>query len=352
MSTDILDFAAKMHCQELHMQVDNATGLKGIIAIHDTTLGPALGGCRCVEYPSTTEAVLDAIRLARGMTYKSALAGLPLGGGKMVLMKPAHITDRVAYFKAAGRFVDSLQGRYVTAVDSGTSVEDMDIIATETKHVTSTSHGGLTVADPSVLTAHGVERGIEAAVKFKLKKDSLAGLHVTIQGVGHAGYNLAKNLHAKGVRLTIYDINKEAAKRCVTEFGATAVDSLDKLLSLECDVFAPSALGGVINDNTISKLKASIVAGCANNQLAESRHGMALLEKDILYAPDYVVNAGGVIYVAVNYSHITEAQAKQKIEHLYDTLMEIFTRSEKEKRATNEIADILARERLTGAKKA
>lgn len=346
MQYDILEYALSMQCPELYMRVDEETNLKAIIAIHSTALGPALGGCRCIAYPSTAAAAIDAIRLAQGMTYKAAISNLPLGGGKMVLLKPKMIEDRTLYFKAAGRFVDSLQGRYITAVDSGTSVEDMDIVATVTKHVTTTTHGRFSVSDPGSLTARGVVRGIEAAVQYKFKQETLKGIHVTIQGLGHAGYHLAKQLQVLGADLSVYDNNPKIMERAKSELNVWAVSTLDALLGLECDVFAPCALGAIINDDSLSKLKASIIAGCANNQLAEPRHGALLTERGILYAPDYVVNAGALIYVAAQYDHITEKEALQKIEDIYETLMSIFKLAEKEKRPTYEIADFLAQQRL------
>lgn len=346
MEQDILDYAEAMQCQELHIVVDEKVGLKAIVAIHNTLLGPALGGCRCIQYPSTNAAAVDAIRLAQGMTYKAAISNLPLGGGKTVLLKPKVIFDKTLYFKAVGRFVNSLNGRYITAVDSGTSTEDMDIIATETQYVTTTTHSVFSVADPSSLTALGVQRGIQAAVKYKLNYDSLKDIHVAIQGLGHAGYSLAKQLKAAGARLSVYDINSGVLERATRELNAVAVPTLEALLSLDCDVFSPSALGAIINDDSIERLRASIVAGCANNQLEAPRHGEALMRRGILYAPDYVINAGGLIYVASQYNHITESEACKKIEAIHDTLMKIFKRANTEKRPTNEIADLLAKERL------
>jgi leucine dehydrogenase len=346
MEHDILEYAAAMECHELHMQADEETGLKAIIAIHSTKLGPALGGCRCIEYPSTHEAAIDAIRLAQGMTYKAAISHLPLGGGKAVLLKPKVISNRTAYFKAVGRFVNSLNGRYITAVDSGTSIEDMDIIATETKHVATTTKTVFSVADPSSLTAFGVLRGMEAAIKHKLNRDTFQDIHVSIQGLGHAGYSLAKQLYEAGARLSVYDINANVLERAKTELRATIMPNLESLLTLKCDVFAPSALGAILNDQTIPHLKTSIVAGCANNQLEDPSHGEALMRRGILYAPDYVVNAGGLIYVAAQYDHITEEEAHKKIAAIYDTSMHIFKRADKEKRSTNEIADMIAKERL------
>lgn len=343
---DIFEYAEDMGCQELHMGLDPEVGLKAIIAIHSTLLGPALGGCRCLEYATSYDAMVDAIRLAKAMTYKAALAKLPLGGGKMVLLKPNPIVDREAYFKAVGRFVDTLNGRYITAVDSGTRILDMDRIATETRYVTSTSQGKFSVADPAVLTAFGVEKGILAALQFKLGKKTFHGVHVAIQGVGSIGYLLAKQLSANGARVTVYDIDSLVMTRCVRELDVSTASSLDELVALECDVFSPCALGAVLNDNTIPKLKAKIVAGCANNQLENSHHGLDLAYRDILYAPDYVINSGGLIHVAAQFMHTSEMNARKNIAEIFDTLMEIFQYAEKEKRPTNEIADMLAEEYL------
>lgn len=346
MEQDILNYAESMDCSELHMLIDKDKEFKGIIAIHNTLLGPALGGCRCIEYPSSMSAIIDAIRLAQGMTYKSAIFNLPLGGGKMVLIKPKEIKDRSAYFKVAGRFVESLRGRYITAEDSGTSVEDMDIIATETEHVTGTSKGTFTIADPSLLTAQGVEQGIMAAVSYKLGKASLEGVRIAIQGLGHVGYHLAKRLHQRGAEITVLDVSYRAVERVVKDCNAKVVQTLDELLQLDCDVFAPCALGAILNDRTIDLLKAHIVAGSANNQLEATRHGEKLMQKGILYAPDYVINAGGLIYVAAQYSRINEDTAKVKIDDIYRIVTEIFKRSAQEKKPTNEIADLMAMERL------
>lgn len=350
MEQDILQYAAKMQCPELHMFMDEPTGLRAVIAIHSTKLGPALGGCRCVEYPSTAAAAIDAIRLAQGMTYKAAISDLPLGGGKMVILKPKTIRDRVAFFKAVGRFVDTLHGRYITAVDSGTSVEDMDIVASITPHVTSTSKSIFSEPDPSPMTADGVYYGIRASVLHKLGKKSLEGIRVSIQGLGHAGYRLAEHLYEAKAKLTVYDIVPELMDRAVLELDAKTVNSLDELLATPADVFAPCALGGVVNDETMLKIQAPIIAGCANNQLEESYHGVQLMKRGILYAPDFVINAGGLIYVAAQYSHITEQAAKEKIEGIYEVLMEIFQRSEKEGKGTNEIADAIALENLQKGK--
>lgn len=338
----LLRYAEELGFGELHFKFDVATGLRAIVAIHNTKRGPALGGCRCIEYPSTDAAVRDVLRLAFGMSYKNAMANLPLGGGKSVLIKPKHIVDRVAYFQAFGAFVNELNGRYITAMDSGTGTTDMDAIATQTPYVTNLSkHNG----DPAPFTALGVFKGIQAAVKFKLDRSSLEGLHVAIQGVGHVGYNIAKNLHKAGAKLTICDRDQETAQHCAEEFGATIV-SPEQIYSVSCDVFAPCALGAVLNDETIPQLQTTIVAGAANNQLAEPRHAQAMRDRGILYAPDYVINAGGVIFAYAEYKEASTKAAEDHIFHIHDTLLELFERAKRENRLTSDVADIIAAERL------
>ena len=350
MEEDILRCAERMHCQELHMAVDEPTGLLAVVAIHNVVLGPALGGCRCLEYSNTFSAIEDAIRLARGMTYKAAISNLPLGGGKAVLLKPKKILDRTKYFRAFGRFLDTLGGRYITAVDSGTSTADMDAISVETAHVTNTTtHRLFSMADPSPITATGVLRGIQSAVKFALKKNSLKDIHVTVQGLGHVGYSLVEQLHAAGARITVFDINPESVTRCTNEFGVDSVATLDDLIETQADVFAPCALGAILNERTIKKLKVRVVAGAANNQLAEDIDGDLLQKLDICYAPDYVVNAGGLIYVAGQYTRMTEDESKEKVNEIYDSLMAIFERSAKEKLPTHTVADKIVEEKLRQA---
>jgi leucine dehydrogenase len=332
---DIFEDASFLGFGDIHFKFDPATGLRAIIAIHSTHLGPALGGCRCVSYPSTEDAIVDAMRLARGMTYKSAISGLRQGGGKAVVMRPRQIRDREAYFESFGRFVDELGGRYITAVDSGTSVADMDVIARTTKYVACTSAGSAGTDDPSPHTAVGVRRGLEAAVKFKVGQSDLDGIHVAIQGVGHVGYPLANQLHERGARLTVSDTSKAAVERCIDEFNADVVAPED-IYDVECDVFSPNALGAVINDDTLSRLRTKIIGGAANNQLAEPRHGDALHQRRILYAPDYVINAGGVIQIATDKSVLSE-----KLSGIYDTLMRIFEDSAKKDEAPHRVADAM-----------
>jgi leucine dehydrogenase len=330
---------------EVHFKFDKATGLRAIIAVHDSRLGPALGGCRFVHYDTDEAALIDALRLARGMTYKAALAGLAHGGGKSVLIYPRQHFDRVALFRAFGKFIDDLRGHYITAEDSGTGLEDMEVIRTVTKHVTGvdTSHGGS--GDPSPFTALGVRRGIEACVSHRLGKDSLKGVHVAVQGVGHVGYYLCKELHAAGAELTVADVDALKAERAHRDFGAKVV-SLDDIFTTQCDVFAPCALGSAMNDATIPKLKAKIVAGAANNQLAEPRHGDDLHARGILYAPDYAINAGGLVNVAQEVLGYDEEKSRQKTLKIYDTIFDIAERSAKVKAPTYKVADIMVEERL------
>jgi leucine dehydrogenase len=330
---------------EVHFSHDKATGLKAIVAVHDSRLGPALGGCRFLPYDTDEEALVDALRLARGMTYKAALAGLAHGGGKSVLITPKQHFDRVALFRAFGRFVDNLGGHYITAEDSGTGLEDMEIIRTVTKHVTGVdvAHGGS--GDPSPFTALGVRRGIEACVKLKLGRDSLEGVHVAVQGVGHVGYHLCKELHSSGAKISVADVDPLKAERATREFGATVVP-LDKIFETPCDVIAPCALGSALNDSTIPRLVAKIVAGAANNQLAQPRHGDDLHARGILYAPDYAINAGGLVNVAQEVLGYDAKKSREKTLEIYDTILEISDRSKKTGTPTYRIADMMVEEKL------
>lgn len=331
---------------EVHFARDAATGLRAIVAIHDTRLGPALGGCRFLRYDDEADAVLDALRLARGMTYKAALAGLPHGGGKSVLLRPttAHF-DRGALFRAFGRFVASLAGRYITAEDSGTGLEDMNVVHSVTKHVTGVDESLGGSGDPSPFTALGVRRGIEACVKDRLDRASLEGIHVAVQGVGHVGYHLCKELAAAGAKLSVADIDPLKTERAEREFGATIVP-LEQVFDVECDVLAPCALGSALNDDTIPRLRAKIVAGAANNQLAEPRHGEALFQRDILYAPDYAINAGGLVNVATEVKGYDAEASRTRTLAIYDTILEIAERSRRAQTPTNRIADLMVEERL------
>ncbi|HKG59288.1 MAG TPA: Glu/Leu/Phe/Val dehydrogenase [Pyrinomonadaceae bacterium] len=321
---------------------DDAIGYHGIIAIHSTVLGPAVGGTRFWNYDSEEEALTDALRLSHGMTYKSALAGLPLGGGKSIIIGNHSARDRTALLHAHGRFVETLQGRYVTAEDVGISPADMEIVRLETQYV-----AGLIgrSGDPSPYTARGVYRAMQASNQFLWNTFELSGLTVALQGCGNVGYHLAKLLHEAGARLIVSDVNVENLSRVVDEFGAEAVKP-NEIFSVQADVFAPCALGGVLNDETIPQLKAQIVAGSANNQLLDERHGAMLRDRNILYAPDYVANAGGVLNGCVELLGWTPEQALEKINAIYDTVLRIFKSAEAQGITPNEAADRLAEERL------
>jgi leucine dehydrogenase len=336
----------KLIGEHAHEQVvfcyEPSCGYRGIIAIHDTTLGPALGGTRFWNYASDEEAIVDALRLARGMTYKAAVAGLNLGGGKSVIIGDNRTTRREMIFRAHGRFVESLGGRYITAEDVGTSVADMDYANMETEHVTGLSG---TSGDPSPVTAFGVYQGIKAAAKDRYGADSLAGKTVAVQGVGHVGYYLCQHLAGEGARLIITDIDQERVRRVVDEFGAQAV-APDAIYGVEADVYAPSALGATVNDETIPQLRVDIVAGAANNVLAEERHGDELAKRGILYAPDYVINAGGLINVYGELKGWTAEQSMRKAGEIYATLGHLFELAREEGIPTHQAADRVAQQRI------
>ena len=338
----IFDTISNMGHEQLVMCHDPAAGYRGIIAIHSTVLGPALGGTRFWKYATDEEAIVDALRLARGMTYKNAVAGLNLGGGKSVIIGDNKTADRELIFRAHGRFVESLGGRYITAEDVGTSTADTDYVHMETDYVSGLAGRS---GDPSPVTAHGVFRSIQASAKERWGSDDLAGRTITIQGCGHVGYYLAKELHEAGAKLIVTDIDGDRVKRVVTEFGARAVGT-DEIYSVAADVFAPCALGAIINDKTIPMLKVEVVAGAANNVLLEERHGDELERKNILYAPDYVANAGGVINVYSELAGWTSARAFRKADEIYDTVLKVFAIAKSEKIPTYVAADRLAEQRI------
>lgn len=335
---------------EVHVRVDPATGLRAIVAIHSTQLGPALGGCRFIHYDHEDAAITDALRLARGMTSKAALAGLNLGGGKSVIIKPRGDFDRVALFRAFGEFVDNLGGRYITAEDSGTSIADMEAIRQRTRHVTGIDPANGGSGDPSPFTALGVRRGIEACVAHKLGRDTLDGVHVAVQGVGHVGYYLCRELHQSGARLTVCDVEPARAERARTEFGAKVVSN-DAIFDVEADVFAPCALGAVLDDRNIPRLRVAVVAGAANNQLAEPRHGDAIRARGIAYAPDYAINAGGLINVALEVEGYDPLVARERTLKIRDTIAEILRRADAEKTNPEHVADRMVAERLERARR-
>ncbi|MBO8154845.1 MAG: Glu/Leu/Phe/Val dehydrogenase [Bacillaceae bacterium] len=337
------DYEQVVFCQ------DEQSGLKAIIAIHDTTLGPALGGTRMWTYASEEDAIIDALRLARGMTYKNAAAGLNLGGGKTVIIGDPRKDKNEEMFRAFGRYIQSLNGRYITAEDVGTTVEDMDIIYQETDYVTGISPEFGSSGNPSPATAYGVYRGMKAAAKEAFGTDSLEGKVVAVQGVGNVAYHLCRHLHEEGAQLIVTDINKEAVKRAVDDFGAKAVDP-DEIYSVDCDIYAPCALGATVNDDTIPQIKARVIAGSANNQLKEPKHGDIIHEKGIVYAPDYVINAGGVINVADELYGYNRDRAMKKVETIYDAIEKIIEISKRDGIPTYVAADRMAEERINRVK--
>ncbi len=325
---------------------DEYSGLKAIICIHDTTLGPAVGGCRMWEYNTDEGALVDALRLSRGMSYKNAMAGLQMGGGKSVIIGNPNTSKSDDLFEAFGRFVESLNGRYISAEDVGITPADMAIVNRETNYVVGLEGKS---GDPSPVTAYGVFKGMKAAVKHRLGRDNLDGISVAVQGAGHVGYYLCEHLAKEGAKIFVTDINKDSVDRVVKNCAATAVD-VDDIYSQDVDVYAPCALGATINNITIPMLKASIVAGAANNVLAEDKHGEELKKRGILYAPDYVINAGGIINV--NYEdNYDQAKALAKVDEIYDTLTEIFVTADKEGKTTNIVADKLAKNRILQARR-
>lgn len=334
------------HHETVSWHHDAASGLRAIIAVHNTRLGKGLGGCRMWPYRSEAEALTDVLRLSRGMTYKAALAGLPQGGGKSVIIGDPRRDKTPELMRAMGRAVNCLNGSYVVAEDSGTSVADIRLMAEETVHV-----GGLAdeqaiaqgrTGDPSPATAFGTFIGIQAAVRHRLQREDLRGLKVAIQGVGNVGYRLAQHLHEAGAGLWVTDLHAPAVERCVREFGATAVP-MEAIHKLDVDVFAPCALGAVLNDGTIPELRATVVAGSANNQLAVAdRHGEALRERGILYAPDYCINAGGIIDIFYEGPDYDPAVVEAHLRKIGTTLTEIFERARLEDMPTHFIADRMA----------
>jgi len=338
----IFDTVASMGHEQVTLCHDSGTGYRGIIAIHSTILGPALGGTRFWNYATDDEAIVDALRLARGMTYKNAVAGLNLGGGKSVIIGDNKTRDRELLFRAHGRFVESLGGRYITAEDVGTSTADMDYVHMETKNVSGLAGRS---GDPSPVTAHGVFRAIQATAKEKWGKDDVSNRVVAVQGCGHVGYFLAKELHESGAKLIVTDIDADRVKRVSGEFGARPV-APEEIYGVQADIFAPCALGAIINDKTIPQLTVQIVAGAANNQLLEERHGDMLEEKGILYAPDYVANAGGVINVYSELAGWTSARAFRKADEIYDTVLKVFSIAKQDRVPTYQAADRLAEQRI------
>lgn len=317
------------------------SGLKGIIAVHNTALGPAMGGCRMWNYASEALAVNDVLRLSRGMTYKNAVAGLPIGGGKSVIIGNPRTDKTPALFEALGEALERLCGRYITAEDVGTSPQDMAYVANKTSYVAGLGASG----DPSPYTALGCFVGAQAAVKHHFKRDTMDGLTVALQGLGHVGYDYARRLHQAGAKLVVADIDEAALERARQEFGAQVV-GVDAIYDVAADIYAPCALGATLNPNTLSRLSAKVVAGGANNQLATADVGVMLREKGILYAPDFVINAGGIVKVCYEYLKKPESEVEAHVREISDTLSEIFNRADFEGRPTSVVADELAQSRF------
>jgi leucine dehydrogenase len=333
--------------EQVSLVYEPSSGYRGIIAIHDTTLGPALGGTRFWNYKTDREALIDCLRLARGMTYKAAVAGLNLGGGKSVIIGDNKIRNREPVFRAHGRHVKALGGRYITAEDVGTSVGDMEFIKAETDHVTGLIGKS---GDPSPVTAFGVYRGMKACAKHRYGDAELRGKVVAIQGCGNVGYYLAELLYKEGAELVVTDIDAAKIERVVKEFEAKAV-APDEIYAVKANVFAPCALGGIINDQTLPQLKVDIVAGGANNQLAEERHGDMLEQKEIMYAPDYVLNAGGLVNVNAELQGWTMERARNKAGEIYYTILTVFDIAKEEGMPSYRAADRLAERRIAAIAK-
>ena len=329
---------------------DKDTGLKAIIGIHNTVLGPALGGTRMWNYTNEWEALNDVLRLSRGMTFKNSISGLNLGGGKAVIIGDAKTQKTPELMRRFGQFVDSLSGKYITAEDVGMETKDMDTVNEVTKHVAgiSVERGGS--GNPSPVTAYGVFMGMKAAAKYKFGSDNLEGKSVLVQGIGHVGESLVKHLTESGALVTITDINEERVNQVGAKYGAKIFTGAD-LYSADVDIYAPCALGATINDETINKIKASVIAGAANNQLAnEAVHGKILKEKGILYAPDFLINAGGVINVYSEIVKWTNAQVMEKTENIYNTALEIFKYADDNNITSHQAAFSMAQKRIDDAK--
>jgi leucine dehydrogenase len=349
----MFELLSQYRSMELHVFSDEATGLRAAVAIHSTQLGPAIGGTRVYPYATEDQAILDVTRLARAMTFKAAISRLPHGGGKSIIwIDPSRpLADRAAAFRAFGRFVDGLGGRYLASEDSGTSPADLDVIRSVTPHCLGASPEAGGSGDPSPFTALGVRRGIEACANVILGRSDLQGLHVAVQGVGHVGSNLVRELTEAGANVTIADIDPARAAAVARTYGASIVDVVDveAIFDVACDIFAPCALGGAISDATIDRLRCGVVAGAANNQLASPEIGRVLAARNIFYAPDYAINAGGLINVAQEHAGYDAEASRAKTLAIYDTITEIATRSRRTGVASSEIADKLVEEILAEA---
>ena len=348
----IIETMANSGHEQVVLCHDEATNLRAVIAIHNTILGPALGGCRMWPFKSEEDAIQDALRLSRGMTYKNAAAGLNLGGGKAVIIGDSKTGKSEALFRAFGRFVQSLNGRYITAEDVGTSVKDMEYIKMETSFVAGLTEEFGGSGDPSPFTALGTFEGIKASVKYKLGKDDLKGITVAVQGIGHVGQYLCEMLHKAGANLIVTDIYKDKLKEVEKKYNAKVVSD-KQIYEVNAEVFAPCALGAIINDETINKLKFKIIAGGANNQLHdEKKHGQMLKDKGILYAPDYLINAGGVTNVFFEViKEYSRDRVTEKVKNIYNILLDVYKIADEKNIMTAEAAAKLAEKRLNTMRK-
>ncbi len=325
---------------------DKNVGLKAIIAIHNTALGPALGGTRMWNYKSEEEALIDVLRLSKGMTYKAAASGLNLGGGKAVIIGDPKKDKTEGLFRSFGQFINSLNGRYITAEDVGTGVQDMEYIFMESQWVTGIPKEFGGSGDPSPYTAHGTLMGMKAAAQEKFGSDSLSGKRVAVQGLGNVGFHLVEYLVKEGAKVVVTDIDPERVKKVLTRYSGIESVSPDQILFADVDILAPCALGAVINDDSIRKIKAKVICGGANNQLAEPRHGDQLRELGILYAPDYVVNAGGLMNVFVELEGYSQDRAFEKTRRVYDNMSKVFEIARRKGISTHLAADQLAEDRI------
>lgn len=337
--------------EQLTYCINEEAGLKAIIAIHDTTLGPALGGTRMMDYDSEEAAIKDALRLSKAMTYKSSIAGLNFGGGKAVIFKNSNIKSKELLFRTFGKFVDGLGGRFIAAEDMGTNVKDMEYVRMETKYVTGISKAIGGSGDPTPVTAYGVYIGMKACAHEKWGNDSLRGRKVAIQGAGQVARHLCEYLYNEGAELYVTDIDEKKIKRLLETIKANVVKP-DEIFKVDVDIFSPCAVGGTLNEQTINLLKAEIVAGGANNQLEdEETHGKLLKDKNILYAPDYVINAGGLINVANELEGYRQDRAMKQAENIYNILQQVFSVSKDKNISTNEASKEIAIERLNSISK-
>ena len=342
--TPVIAAMSQYNHEQLLFCNDNATGLKAIIAVHNTVLGPALGGTRMWMYNNELEALNDVLRLSRGMTYKNAISGLNLGGGKAVIIGDSKHMKSEALFRRFGKFVNSLAGKYITAEDVGITPQDMSWVNMETNHVAGLPGKS---GDPSPVTAFGTYMGIKACAKQQFGSDDLSGKKVAVQGIGHVGEYLVEHLSKENAEVIITDINEDNLQRVAKKYGAQVV-GVDEIYDVDMDIYAPCALGATVNDNTLSRLKCSIIAGAANNQLADEKvHGKAVLDKNIVYAPDFALNAGGVINCYAEVTGQSSSWAMNKAEEIYDTIGTIIQRAANENVPAYAIANKVAEERIS-----